>query len=158
MPRSTCQQKAQVSSAHAESTQRGLCAAWPGRPSLRCAIAGLPLSCVPSCLGSLVGADYGAALWGWAGKLPAPGTSPPLAHHPQRCPAEALQAFSVISLWLGLKVGEGQPEARGDGKQPWFPVYQSDGKCLTCLCWQVFFSTCWFFVLFCFWKKPLNSL
>ena len=60
--------------------------AWPGRPSLRCALAGLPLSCVRSC-SARCSEQTEATVWGRAGRLPAgePHTPSPTT---LRCPCE----------------------------------------------------------------------
>lgn len=84
--------------------------AWPGRLESQCAVAGLPLSCVHSCLNWLLRVDCEAALWGRVGRLPAvePDHSRAPQLQPQRCPfLRVLQTCSVSSLWWVVKVWGG---------------------------------------------------
>lgn len=71
--------------------------AWPGRPSLRCALAGLPLSCVHSC-SARCSEQTEATVWGRAGRLPAGELHTP-SPTTLRCPCEgAPDPVSVLGV------------------------------------------------------------
>lgn len=99
-----------------------LCCPGQGGPGLRGTVAGLPLSCVHSCLSSLVRSTAkllcGAGL---ADHLPRePCLSQP--HHQQGCLCLRHSRPALSVLWSWLKFGEGQPKAGECSKQHWFPI------------------------------------
>lgn len=77
----------------------------PGGLGLACAVAGLPRSCMYSCLSSLVRGPAKLLWGGRAGRLPTRGTLPLPAPPPPKMPLpEALQTCSVSSPWWVVKV------------------------------------------------------
>lgn len=121
---------------------------WPER--LGCAFTGLPLSCIHSCLSSVIRGTArlfsGAHL---ADNLPKE-LCHSQPHHPQRCLYPRL-SWSALSVLFGgwLRLAAGQPEARESSKQYWFPVHSLRVGGMPVLASTVFIRSI-------FWKKSLS--
>lgn len=74
--------------------------AWPGRPSLGCTRAGLPLSS-PQLLSLLVRADCEAALWDKLAGCMHAGTSHSQPYQLQRCPALSVLVGAMSTFGEG---------------------------------------------------------